>query len=83
MGSVSQNSALMNWITWSLQPSEAQITSETSGRSPHIKDVLEDHLYCMVCDGKIDLATAHRDISQNWIKPLPQRASFLKDQPWG
>jgi len=59
----------------------------------HIKDALEDHLYRMVCEGKVDLAKAQRDIATDWIsaykkyfqttKPLPEHASFLKDQPWG
>ncbi|MBS1799193.1 MAG: zf-HC2 domain-containing protein [Acidobacteria bacterium] len=31
------------------------------------KDALERHLHRMVCDGKIDLAEAQRDISTNWI----------------
>ncbi len=58
----------------------------------HIKDALEDHLYQMVCRGKLDLATAQRDISRDWIsayqkyfrtnKPLPEHSSFLKDRPW-
>jgi hypothetical protein len=47
----------------------------------------------MVWEGKVDLATAQRDIASDWIstykkyfqtaKPLPEHASFLKDQPWG
>lgn len=59
----------------------------------HIKDALEDHLYRLVCAGKLDLATAQRDISRDWIsaykkyfrthKPLPEHSSFLKDRPWG
>jgi hypothetical protein len=58
----------------------------------HIKDALEDHLYRLVCAGDLDLATAQRDISQDWIaaykkyfrtdRPLPEHASFLKDRPW-
>ncbi|MGH9627745.1 MAG: anti-sigma factor family protein [Bryobacteraceae bacterium] len=58
----------------------------------HIKDALEDHLYRLVCAGHLDLATAQRDISQDWIaaykkyfrtdRPLPEHASFLKDRPW-
>jgi hypothetical protein len=31
------------------------------------KDALERHLHRMVCDGKVDLAEAQRDISTNWI----------------
>jgi len=59
----------------------------------HVKDALEDYLYRMVCEGKVDLATAQRDIAKDWVsaykkyfqteRPLPEHASFLKDQPWG
>ncbi len=31
------------------------------------KDVLEDHLYELVCQGKLDLATAQRDLAMDWI----------------
>ena len=31
------------------------------------KDALEDHLHELVCEGKIDLATAQRDLASNWI----------------
>jgi hypothetical protein len=58
----------------------------------HVKDALEDHLHRMVCEGKLDLATAQRDISKNWIaaykkyldtdKPLSLHSTFLKDRPW-
>ncbi|MBK5291590.1 MAG: HNH endonuclease [Acidobacteriia bacterium] len=58
----------------------------------HFKDALEDHLHRLVCAGKLDLATAQRDISRDWIaaykkyfrtdKPLPEHASFLNDRPW-
>jgi hypothetical protein len=58
----------------------------------NVKDALEDHLHRMVCEGKLDLATAQHDISKNWItaykkylntdKPLSQHSTFLKDRPW-
>ncbi len=32
-----------------------------------VKDDLEDHLRALVCDGKLDLATAQREIAGNWI----------------
>ncbi|MEX2263937.1 MAG: hypothetical protein WD696_18425 [Bryobacteraceae bacterium] len=58
----------------------------------HIKDALEDHLHRLVCAGDLDLATAQRDISQNWIaaykkyfrtgEPLSEHSTFLKDRPW-
>ncbi len=33
----------------------------------HVKDSLEERLHQMVCTGKIDLASAQRDISTDWI----------------
>jgi hypothetical protein len=33
-----------------------------------VKDVLEEHLRDLVCDGKLDLATAQRDMATNWIQ---------------
>ena len=32
-----------------------------------VKDALEDRLHDLVCDGRLDLATAQRDISSDWI----------------
>jgi predicted anti-sigma-YlaC factor YlaD len=58
----------------------------------HAKDALEDHLYGLVCQGSLDLATAQEDIARDWIAayrkyfrtetPLPVHAAFLKDRPW-
>jgi anti-sigma factor RsiW len=58
----------------------------------HIKDALEDYLRHRVCEGQLDLATAQRDISANWIAaykkyfdtehPLKVHASFSVDPPW-
>ena len=58
----------------------------------HIKDALEDHLYQLVCAGKLELPTAQDDIARDWTaayrkyfrtnEPLPQHASFTKDRPW-
>lgn len=31
------------------------------------KDALEDHLHRLVCSGQLDLSTAQREISQNWV----------------
>jgi hypothetical protein len=31
------------------------------------KDTLEDHLHELVCQGKVGLATAQRDLANNWI----------------
>ena len=32
-----------------------------------VKDDLEDHLRDLVCEGKVDLSTAQREIASNWI----------------
>jgi hypothetical protein len=33
-----------------------------------VKDELEDHLRALVCEGKLDLATAQKEIAENWIE---------------
>jgi hypothetical protein len=33
----------------------------------HVKDALEDRLHDLVCQGKVDLATAQREIATDWI----------------
>jgi hypothetical protein len=45
----------------------------------HVKDQLEDRLHRMVCHGDLDLATAQRDISSDWIAAY--RKYFHADQP--
>jgi anti-sigma factor RsiW len=45
----------------------------------HVKDQLEDRLHRMVCHGDLDLATAQRDISTDWIAAY--RKYFHADQP--
>jgi len=59
----------------------------------HLKDTLEDRLHQLVCAGKLDLATTHRDISRDRVsayqkyshtnQPRVHHLSFLKDRPWG
>lgn len=44
-----------------------------------VKDALEDRLHDMVCDGEIDLATAQRDISMDWIAAY--KKYFQTDRP--
>jgi hypothetical protein len=39
----------------------------TTEWNAHVKDELENRLRQMVCDGKLDLPTAQRDIATNWI----------------
>jgi hypothetical protein len=45
----------------------------------HVKDELEDRLHAMVCDGKLDLTTAQREISADWI--LAYKKYFHTDRP--
>jgi hypothetical protein len=45
----------------------------------HVKDALEDHLRDLVCDGQLDLATAQREISTNWIEAY--KKYFQTDRP--
>jgi hypothetical protein len=45
----------------------------------YVKDELEDHLRQLVCDGKLDLPTAQRDISTNWIAAYQKY--FHTDKP--
>lgn len=44
-----------------------------------VKDTLEDHLRGLVCDGKLDLATAQREIAGNWIEAY--KKYFHTDRP--
>jgi hypothetical protein len=45
----------------------------------HVKDQLEDRLRDMVCSGEIDLSTAQRDISTDWI--VAYKKYFHTDRP--
>jgi hypothetical protein len=45
----------------------------------HVKDTLEEHLHQMVCEGKLDLSTAQRDIATNWIAAY--KNYFHTDRP--
>ena len=45
----------------------------------HVKDQLEDRLHRMVCHGDVDLPTAQRDISTDWIAAY--RKYFHADRP--
>jgi anti-sigma factor RsiW len=44
-----------------------------------VKDALEDRLRDLVCEGRLDLATAQRDISANWIDAY--KKYFQTDRP--
>lgn len=56
----------------------------------HVKDELEDYLHDLVCGGKLDLATAQRDMASNWIQaykkyfhadqPLPHTSDLIDDR---
>ncbi|MBS1833972.1 MAG: hypothetical protein JST65_14740 [Acidobacteria bacterium] len=68
------------------QPYEAGVWNS------HVKDALEDRLHTLVCTGRLDLATAQKDLMNGWIpayrkyfatnEPLQEHALFLKDKPW-
>jgi hypothetical protein len=47
----------------------------------YVKDDLENHLHRLVCEGKIDLATAQHDIATNWI--FAYKKYFQTDHPIG
>lgn len=46
----------------------------------HVKDELEDRLHGLVCAGQVDLATAQRDISRDWIGAY--KKYFHTDKPY-
>jgi hypothetical protein len=45
----------------------------------YVKDQLENHLRQMVCEGKLDLSTAQRDIATDWISAY--RRYFHTEKP--
>ncbi len=47
----------------------------TSPWNAHVKDRLEDKLHELVCNGKIDLKTAQREIAANWIEAYKKYVS--------
>ncbi len=51
----------------------------TTEWNAHVKDELENHLRQLVCDGKLDLPTAQRDIATNWISAYQKY--FHTDKP--
>lgn len=46
-----------------------------------VKDQLEDHLHELVCQGKVQLATAQSDISSNWIAAYKRYFNTDRPQP--
>lgn len=46
----------------------------------HVKDELEDRLHGLVCAGQLDLATAQREISRDWISAY--KKYFHTDKPF-
>lgn len=45
----------------------------------HVKDELEEQLHQMVCNGKLDLATAQQDIANDWV--VAYQKYFHTDKP--
>lgn len=54
-------------------------SSQTTVWNSRVKDELEDHLRALVCDGRLDLATAQREIAGNWIEAY--KKYFQTNQP--
>ena len=64
----------------------------SGGWNSHLKDALEDRLHELVCEQKVSLATAQREIATDWIsaykkyfqtdRPLASHSAFTKDRPW-
>jgi len=54
-------------------------SSRSTVWNAQVKDALEDHLRDLVCGGQLDLATAQRDIANNWIEAY--KKYFQTDQP--
>jgi hypothetical protein len=46
-----------------------------------VKDQLEDHLHELVCQGKVQLATAQSDMASNWIAAYKRYFNTDKPQP--
>ena len=46
----------------------------------HVKDELEDRLHGLVCTGQVDLPTAQRELSRNWIAAY--KKYFHTDKPF-
>jgi len=53
--------------------------SYSSQWNAHVKDELEDHLHDLVCQRKLDLHTAQRDMATNWISAY--KKYFGTDRP--
>jgi hypothetical protein len=54
-------------------------SSRATPWNAQVKDALEDHLRNLVCDGRLDLATAQREIAGNWIEAY--KKYFQTDRP--
>jgi hypothetical protein len=46
----------------------------------HVKDELEERLHAMVCAGALDLATAQRELSKDWISAY--KKYFHTEKPY-
>ena len=54
---------------------------ETQPWNAHVKDKLENHLHKLICEGKIDIKTAQREIATDWIAAY--KKYFPNDIPTG
>ena len=57
----------------------APLEYPATGWNVHAKDALEDRLQQLVCDGKINLATAQQDLATDWISAY--KRYFHTDKP--
>ena len=56
--------------------------STPSAWNAHVKDALEERLHQLVCDGELDLPTAQRAISTNWITAYKQYFGSNDQSVW-
>lgn len=54
-------------------------SNKATAWNAQVKDALEDHLREMVCEGRLDLATAQREMATNWIGAY--KKYFHTDRP--
>jgi hypothetical protein len=54
-------------------------SSRATAWNSQVKDALEDRLHDLVCGGQVDLATAQREIADNWIEAY--KKYFHTDRP--
>jgi hypothetical protein len=56
--------------------------STTSGWNAHVKDLLEERLHQLVCDGQVDLPTAQQAIANDWITAYKKYLGTAATSEW-